>query len=180
MASPKTASFSSHPTVRTTKTGSVPPQSRRQRPAPSPPTRAITSSEASAFQTIPRPARPRNLFEDFIATLPRPFPLPAAVGGPEPALLSPSSPMSSSPSYSSLSLTTASLISPATSAPSPHPRTPSLDVMLELYSHTRHPLDLRTHLTILPSWGVKANKERKGECVICYCEDEHLQVQWKQ
>lgn len=159
------------------------PSPRQVRLAPSPTTRVL--SEGS----IPRPVRPRNLFNDFLATLPRPFQLPAAAGGSDPAPpapsppaqlpYSPSSPFSSSPSYSSLSLTTASINSSPNFVPSPPPRTPSPDVMLELYSHTRHPLDLRIHLTILPSWGVKGKKEYKGECVVCYGEDEHLQVQCK-
>lgn len=54
-------------------------------------------------------------------------------------------------------------------------RTPSIDVMQELYQHSRHPLDLRTHLTIASSWAKKA-EEKHGECIICYQEDRHLQI----
>lgn len=54
-------------------------------------------------------------------------------------------------------------------------RTPSPDVMQELYQHFRHPLDLRTHLTIVPSWA-KKTEEKHGECIICYQEDRHLQI----
>lgn len=55
----------------------------------------------------------------------------------------------------------------------------SPDMFLEVYSHTRHPLDPRKHLTILPSWANKAEKERNGECIICYGEDNHLQISCK-
>lgn len=51
---------------------------------------------------------------------------------------------------------------PAPPAPA-RDRSPSPDVLLEVYSHTRHPLDPRKHLTILPSWANKAEKERNGE-----------------
>lgn len=47
---------------------------------------------------------------------------------------------------------------------------------LELYQHSRHPVDDRSHLTIIPSWAINAEKEEKGECVVCYGEQEHLQV----
>lgn len=60
-------------------------------------------------------------------------------------------------------------------------RTPSPDVMQELYQHSRHPLDLRTHVTVVPSWAKKA-EEKHGECIICYQEDRHLQIKcrnWK-
>lgn len=49
----------------------------------------------------------------------------------------------------------------------PPSRSPSPDILLELYQNSRHPVDKRYHLTILPSWSRKAPKE-KGECVICY------------
>lgn len=70
----------------------------------------------------------------------------------------------------------------ATPAPVPpvRDRSPSPDVLLIVYSHTRHPLDLRTHLTILPSWAIKAEKETQGEYIICYGEDNHLQIRCKQ
>lgn len=63
--------------------------------------------------------------------------------------------------------------------PSPRPRSPSPDLFLELYSHTRHPLDLTSHLTIFPCWGMKAEEEKTGECVICYGNEKHLQVKCK-
>lgn len=114
-------------------------------PPPAPPPRHPILSEGSDFHTFPRrAARGRNLFEDFVSSLPRPSPL----GN--------------------------------NTTPSPSPptiRSPSPDIMLELYSHTRHPLDLRTHLTILPTWSRKAEKETQGECVICYGTDEHLQIE---
>lgn len=146
------------------------PQPRRpqRRRAPSPPTsrpqrgrissrRASSSSppyrlpsrseqsfipgERSVFRnpTFPR-GRARNLFSDFVASLPS-LPVPRI--------------------------------------PSPRPRSPSPDLFLELYSHTRHPLDLTSHLTILPSWGMKAEEEKTGECVICYRNEKHLQVKCK-
>lgn len=62
----------------------------------------------------------------------------------------------------------------------PRNRSPSPDVFLEIYSHTRHPLDLTSHLTILPSWASKAEKELTGECIICYEENKHLQIRCKQ
>lgn len=120
------------------------PPERQRRRAPSPPTPG-PHHRSLRIRTNPRPSpyvpphrqpleqpriqplesgnnttiRGRNLFEDFIGTLPRPFPAPAA----------------------------------AAAAPTPSPtRIPSPDVMQELYQHTRHPLDLRTHLTIVPSW----------------------------
>lgn len=128
------------------------PRPRKRRAAPFPPISRPDAipSYGSAFRTIPSATRPRNLFQDFMATLPRPFPIPAATGTPSPV----SSPSSAS-TRSALSLSLSS------AASSPPPRTPSSDVMLELYRHTRHPLDLRTHLTILPSWGLKANRERR-------------------
>lgn len=117
----------------------------RSPPYAPPPPRHLIPSEGSAFSTFPRRAgRGRNLFEEFMSTLPRPFPLP----GPR-----------------------------APSPPPPATRSPSPDIMLELYSHTRHPLDLRTHLTILPTWSRKAEKETQGECIICYGQDEHLQIE---
>lgn len=54
-------------------------------------------------------------------------------------------------------------------------RTPSPDLMQELYQHSRHPLDLRTHLTIVPSWEMKS-EEKHGECIIFYQEGRHLQI----
>lgn len=63
--------------------------------------------------------------------------------------------------------------------PLPPSRTPSPDVFQEVYSHTRHPVDERSHLTIVPSWAMKADQERDGECIICYGEDSHLQIKCK-
>lgn len=71
-------------------------------------------------RTFPR-GRARNLFEDSLTTLPRPFPVLAA-------------------------------------EPPASRKTPSPDLMQELYEHNRHPLDLRTHLTIVPSWAMKTKK----------------------
>lgn len=59
--------------------------------------------------------------------------------------------------------------------PTSPPRTSSPDVMQEHYQHTRHPLDLRTHLTIAPSWA-KKRQEKLGKCIICYEEGKHLQI----
>lgn len=155
---------------------------RARRPAPSPPSTAAAArrlptsrpqqrgrtttataarvspypipSEESAFSsTLPRA---RNLFSDFIPTLPRPFPIPGRSRSSPPTPVAPPSP----------------------EIPPP-PRVPSPDIMLELYSHTRHPLDLRTHLTILPSWAEKAEKELEGDCIICYGDEEHLQIRCK-
>lgn len=107
---------------------------RQRRCAPSPPRPTGTTNSRSPYarrrglelsqNAFPR-ARARNLFQDFTATLPRPFDTSAV-------------------------------------APPAHARdrTPSPYVRLEVYSHTRHPLDRRTHLTILPSWAMKAKKER--------------------
>lgn len=136
--------------------GDVLPRRQTTRPrrrAPSPPTQPPPKqpipSERSAFNTFPRRATGRNLFEEFMSSLPRPFPLGNS--------------------------RTPSLPPP----PPPPTRSPSPDIMLELYTHTRHPLDLRTHLTILPTWSKKAEEETKGECVVCYGMDEHLQIECK-
>lgn len=143
------------------------PRQRRRAPSPStsrPQQRGKTAaaavarrspyaipSEGSAFSsTFPRATRGMNLFRDFMATLPRPFSMSAAGRSTPPSPVVP-----------------------------PSPATPFPDIMLELYSHTRHPLDLRTHLTILPSCALKAEKERRGYCVICYGGEEHLQIECK-
>lgn len=105
----------------------------------------VIPSEESAFgsHNFPRAdGRGRNLFQEFMASLPRPISA-TAVRSP------------------------------------PRTRTPSPDIFLELYSHTRHPFDFRTHLTILPSWARKVEKKSQGECVICYGEDRHLQIKYK-
>lgn len=149
----------SNPAPRQRRRAPLPPSPRRPRrsapfptsssaprsPTYAPPPRHLIPSEGSAFNTYPRrAARGRNLFEEFVSSLPRSFPLENS-GTPSP--------------------------------PPPVTRSPSPDIMLELYSHTRHPLDLRTHLTILPTWSRKAEKETQGECVICYGTDEHLQIE---
>lgn len=69
--------------------------------------------------------------------------------------------------------------SPAPPAPA-RVRSPSTDVLLEVYSYTRHPLDLRKHLTVLPTWASKAETELTGECFICYEKNKHLQIGCKQ
>lgn len=156
------------------------PAPRARRPAPSPPrtaaaSRSPTSRPEQRGRTAARrspylipsegPAFsnplswPRNLFADLMSTLLRPFPIPAA-----------GSRSRSSPPTS---------VAPPSPETPPPPRTPSPDIMLELYSHSRHPLDLRTHLTILPSWAQKAEKEKRGECVTCYCDEQHLQIECK-
>ncbi|XP_052691630.1 uncharacterized protein LOC128169552 [Crassostrea angulata] len=120
-------------------------------------------SERSAFL---RPfQRARNLFADFIPNIdspPSPPPMVRTFPGPPGVTQSlPPPPRTPSPPLPDL----------------PASREPSPDIMLELYEHTRHPVDPRTHLTILPSWSKKAIKEEMGECVICYGDDRHLQVQ---
>lgn len=60
--------------------------------------------------------------------------------------------------------------------PLPPSRTPSPDIMQEVYSHGRHPVDERSHLTIMPSWALKAEKEVLGECIICHGTVSHLQI----
>lgn len=105
----------------------------------------VIPSEESAFGShnfLRADGRGRNLFQEFMASLPRPISA-TAVRSP------------------------------------PRTRTPSPDIFLELYSHTRHPFDYRTHLTILPSWARKVEKKSQGECVICYGEDRHLQIKYK-
>lgn len=65
---------------------------------------------------------------------------------------------------------------PVPRVPSPRPRSPSPDILLEFYRHTRHPLNLKKHLTILQSWEMKSEEERKGE-FICYGMKEHIDMQ---
>lgn len=132
----------------------------RRRRAPSPPRpvgrgrggpylRPDIPSEDSAFGRTSVPfARARNLFADFIPNIqspPSPPPMVRTFPGPQQAPRTPSPPLLEIP-------------------PS---RSPSPDILLELYQNSRHPVDKRYHLTILPSWSRKAPKE-KGECVICY------------
>lgn len=121
--------------------------------------RPTIPSEDSAFGRPSLPfLRARNLFADFIPNIqspPSPPPLVQAFPGPQQPPRTPSPPLPDIP-------------------PS---RSPSPDIMLELYQHSRHPIHNRSHLTIIPSWSRKAPKEEKGECIICYGEDEHLQVQ---
>lgn len=75
------------------------PRERRAAPSPSISRPDAIPSEGSAFRTIPSATRPRNLFQDFMATLPRPFPISAATGTTSPV----SSPSSAS-TRSALSL----------------------------------------------------------------------------
>lgn len=150
--------------------------SRRRAPSPPRPVgrgrggpyvRPTIPSEDSAFGRPSLPfARARNLFADFIPNIESPpspppmvrtFPGPPAVLTSQPVAL----PRTPSPPLPEL----------------PPSREPSPDIMLELYQHSRHPIDSRNHLTILPSWSKKAVKEELGECVVCYGDDRHLQVQ---
>lgn len=142
-----------------------PPEPRRRRAPPPPPTHRpsrgrgiLRRSEADGPSPYLRPGpapapisfrRVRNLFSDFV-----------------PDLLAPGSPpmVRTFPDQS------------RSPEPLPPSRTPSPDIMQEVYSHTRHPVDERSHLTILPSWSLKAEKEVMGECVICYGEHSHLQI----
>lgn len=50
-----------------------------------------------------------------------------------------------------------------------------------LYLHTRRPEDPTRHFSIVPSWGVKVieKDEKREECVICYRENGHMQVNKK-
>lgn len=129
-------------------------------------------SQSSAFV---RPfQRARNLFAEFVpSSPPSPPPMVRTFPGPPPPL--PQPPRTPSPPQPPRTP------SPAPRAPSPPlvqmppSRTPSPDIFLELYQHGRHPIDDRSHLTIIPSWAIKAEKEISGECVICYGEKEHLQ-----
>lgn len=142
---------------------------RVRRRAPSPPrpvgrgrggpyVRPTIPSKDSAFGRPSLPfARARNLFADFVPNIqspPSPPPMVRTFPGPPQAPRTPSPPL----------------------AEIPPSRTPSPDIVLELYQHSRHPVDDRSHLTIIPSWAIKAEKEEKGECVVCYGEQEHLQV----
>lgn len=157
------------------------PESRRgrimtRRRAPSPPrpvgrggpyVRPTTYSEDSAFARPSLPfVRARNPFADFIPNIESP-------PSPPPAMVR---------TFPGPSAVTQSLPPPPRTPSPPLPelppsREPSPDIMLELYQHTRHPIDSRNHLTILPSWSRKAVKEEMGECVICYGDDRHFQVQ---
>lgn len=118
---------------------SLQPRPRQRRPAPPPlsatrstpyppPRQPVIPSEVSAFNTFPGAARGRgrNLFLDFMASLPRPVHAPVD------------------------SSSTTRAPSP------PRTRSPSPDIFLELYSNIRHPLDLRAYQTIMPSWAKKA------------------------
>lgn len=133
--------------------------------------RAPIPSEDSAFGRPSLPfARARNLFADFIPNIESPSsPPPPMVrtfpGPPPPQPQPPRTPSPQPPRTASPPL-----------AEMPPTRTPSPDIFLELNQHGRHPIDDRSHLTIIPSWAIKAEKEAKGECVICYGEQEHLQI----
>lgn len=138
---------------------------RSRRRAPSPPrpvgrgrgapyARPSIPSEDSAFGRPSLPfGRARSLFSDFI-----------------PNIQSPPSPPPMAQTFPGPSRT------PSPPLPGPS-RSPSPDLLMELYQHSRHPEDNRSHLTITPSWSRKAPKEDRGECIICYGEDEHLQIQ---
>lgn len=112
----------------------------------------VIPSQQSAFVRPSSFQRARNLFADFIHNLRPPSPPPMVRTFPGPQTLSPEP------------------------QPLPPSRSPSPDVFQELYQHSRHPVDNRAHLTIVPSWGLKVEKEEKGECVICYGENRHLQI----
>lgn len=98
------------------------------------------------------------MFADFIQSPPSPPPMVRTFLGP---------PRTPSPP----------LRPPSLPLPPPPSRSPSPDILLELYQHSRHPVDDRSHLTIIPSWNRKADKEERGECIICFGEKEHLQIQ---
>lgn len=115
--------------------------------------RAPIPSEDSAFGRPSLPfARARNFIPNIESPSSPPPPMMRTFPGPAPR--TPSPPL----------------------AQMPPTRTPSPDIFLELYQHGRHPIDDRSHLTIIPSWAIKAEKEGKGECVICYGEQEPLQI----
>lgn len=44
-----------------------------------------------------------------------------------------------------------------------------------VHVHTRHPEDRAKHLTIVPSWGLRA-KDKRGRCNICLEDNKHLQI----
>lgn len=98
------------------------------------------------------------MFADFIQSPPSPPPMVRTFPGP---------PRTPSPP----------LRPPSPPLPPPPSRSPSPDILLELYQHSRHPVDDRSHLTTIPSWSRKADKEERGECIICFGEKEHLQIQ---
>lgn len=142
-----------------------PPEPRRRRRAPLPPRprgrgrgilRPVPARPGSEQQepTISF-QRVRNLFSDFIPNILPPSPPP-----PPPMVRTFPGPRATSQELQ----------------PLPPSRTPSPDVFQEVYSHSRHPVDQRSHLTIMPSWAIKADKEVMGECIICYGDDSHLQI----
>lgn len=57
-------------------------------------------------------------------------------------------------------------------------KTIKMAATLPLYLHTRRPKDPTRHFSIVPSWGVKVTEkdEKREECVICYRENGHMQV----
>lgn len=83
------------------------------------------------------------MFADFIQSPPSPPPMVRTFPGP---------PRTPSPP----------LRPPSPPLPPPPSRSPSPDILLELYQHSRHPVDDRSHLTIIPSWSQKADKEERG------------------
>lgn len=143
------------------------PHAMIRRRAPAPPAPLGRGRGPERPGSYPRPSIPsdqsafvrpfgtsRNLFADFIPNNESPAPPPPTMVRTFPGLSRTPSP-----------------------PPPPASRTPSPDIFLELYEHSRHPVDTRSHLTILPSWSRVAEKEEKGECVICYGDNEHLQIQ---
>lgn len=171
-SSPPTTSVAVSPTLPSIgMTGA--PNPHAQRPQPTRPQRRRAPSsptpEPQRGRTTPRPtpyATPPSRFQ------------PSAIPGEGSAFSSHTFPRSRARNLlSDFAASLPSLLVPR--VPSPRPRSPSPDILLEFYTHTRHPLNLKKHLTILPSWGMKSEEERKGECVICYGLEEHLQVKCK-
>lgn len=50
---------------------------------------------------------------------------------------------------------------PQQPARTPSPPPPSPNIFLQLYQHSRHPVDTRSHLTIIPAWVEKPRRKRK-------------------
>lgn len=46
------------------------------------------------------------------------------------------------------------------------------------YEHTRDPENRRRHLTVVPSWGLRA-QDKRGPCNICFEDNSHLQIKCK-
>lgn len=45
-----------------------------------------------------------------------------------------------------------------------------------IYNHSKDEQDPRRHLTIIPSWGSKAEVDKRGHCNVCFEDNSHLQV----